>query len=97
MNSKNLESADPRSASDTCRRPGFDKKLEFGQNIDEISQSQPPECTFILSCCIHHAYCRFLSLSIPTLLFFVLLMFIFLLILIYLLFLFLSALYMCFT
>ena len=95
MNSKTLESADPRFASNSSCRPEFDKNPEIEQNRDEILQSQPPECMCILSCCINWTYRRLYFLSAPILPFFLLLMLTILhIILIHPLFLFLFVFYL---
>ena len=78
MNSTTVGSMDPSSASDSCRRPGFDDNPEIRQNTEEKSMSQPPECMYMLSCRFHCTYFRFYSLSAPLLLF--LFLFVFLLV-----------------
>ena len=69
MNSTTVGSMDPSSASDSCRRPGFDDNPEIRQSTEEKSISQPSECMYMLSCRFHYTYFRFYSLSAPLLLF----------------------------
>ena len=76
MNSTTVGSMDPSSASDSCRRPGFDDNSEIRQSTEEKSISQPSECMYMLSCRFHYTYFRFYSLSAPLLLFLFLFVFV---------------------